>query len=109
MQRIGDGIGPGGVEAGDHVGAGRAGGADAHADVAGLGAGVALGHVRGAFDVACQDVADAAVSAQGGIQRVDRGTGDAEGCIDAFLAQYRDGGIDCSHSGHGSFLLRFTR
>src|SRR5690606_23156083 len=99
-----DGVGPGGVEAGDHVGAGRAGGADAHADVAGLGAGVALGHVRGAFDVACQDVADAAVSAQGGIQRVERGTGDAEGRIDAYLAQYRDGRIDYTNSGQRSFL-----
>ena len=36
--------------------------ADADADVAGLGAGVALGHVRGALDVAGQDVADAAVA-----------------------------------------------
>ena len=33
------------VQPGDHIGAGRARGADAHADVAGRGAGVALGHV----------------------------------------------------------------
>ena len=58
-----DRVSPGGVEAGDHVGASRARGADAHADVAGLGAGVALGHVRGAFDVASQNVTDAAVGA----------------------------------------------
>ncbi|EKM97043.1 hypothetical protein C211_04998 [Stutzerimonas degradans] len=97
-----DGVGPGRVEAGDHVGAGRPRGADAHADVAGLGAGVALGHVRGALDVAGENVADTAIGAQGGIQRVDRGAWNAEGSVDAFLAHYRDGGVDCSHAGHWS-------
>jgi hypothetical protein len=53
-----DRVGDRGVEAGDHVGAGRAGGADAHPDVAGHGAAVAVGHVRGGLDVAGQDVAD---------------------------------------------------
>ena len=38
---------------------------------------------------------DAAIGPQGGIQRIDRGSGDAEGGVDAFLAQHRDGGIDC--------------
>ncbi len=60
MHRIGIESARRGVQAGDHVGAGRAGGADADADVAGRGAGVALGHVRGALDVAGQHVVDAA-------------------------------------------------
>ena len=57
-----DRVGAGGVQAGDHVGAGRPAGADAHADVAGRGPGVALGHVRGALDVAGQGVVQAAVA-----------------------------------------------
>jgi len=97
-----NGVGGCRVQAGDHVGAGRAGGADAHADVAWLGTGIALGHVRGTLDVAGEDMTDAAIGPQGGIQRIDRGSGDAEGGVDAFLAQHRDGGIDCSHSGHCS-------
>jgi hypothetical protein len=40
-----DRVTDGGVQAGDHVGAGRSRGPDAHADVARPGAGVALGHV----------------------------------------------------------------
>ena len=60
------------VQAGDHVGAGRSGGADADPDVAGLRPGVTLGHVRGALDVPGQDVLDAAVVTQGGVERVDR-------------------------------------
>lgn len=95
-----DGVGGGGVEAGDHVGAGRAGGADADADVAGLGTGVALGHVRGAFDVTGQDMVDAADLLQRGVHGVDRGTGDAERGIHAFAAHHQYGGFDCSHSGH---------
>ena len=47
------------------------GGADADADVARHGARVAVGHVRGALDVAGQDVADAAVLAHRRVERVD--------------------------------------
>jgi hypothetical protein len=51
------------VEPGEHVGAGRSGGADADADIAGGGAGVALGHVGGPLDVAGQHVGDGAALA----------------------------------------------
>ena len=40
-----DAVGNGRIQPGNHIGAGRATGADAHTDVARLGAGVALGHV----------------------------------------------------------------
>ena len=92
------------VQAGDHVGAGRAGGADAHADVAGPGPGVALGHVGGALDVPGQDVLDPAVVAHGGVERVDGGPGQPEDRVDAFLFQDGDGGVDGTHGGHGSVL-----
>ncbi|MNQ36172.1 hypothetical protein D3C85_496880 [compost metagenome] len=94
-------VGRGAVEPGDHVGTGRAGSADAHADVAGLGAGVALGHVRGAFNVASEYVIDAADLLQGGVQRVDGGTRDAKSGIDPFTAHHQNGGFDCSHFAHG--------
>ncbi len=64
-----DGVGRGAVQAGDHVGAGWPGSADAHADVARVGTGVALGHVRGTFDVASEDVIDATDFLQGRVQR----------------------------------------
>ena len=65
------------------VPAGR--GADAHADIAGLGAGIALGHVRGALDVARQHVGDALPLAQGRVERVDGGARHAERLRDVFL------------------------
>ena len=101
-----DRIGDRRIEPGDHVGAGRARGADADADIAGLGAGVALGHVRGALDVARQDVADRAAPLQRGIKRIDRGAGNAEGGHDAFLFQDTHRRIDCPHLRH--FAPRLT-
>ncbi|MDT4844966.1 hypothetical protein FQZ97_789380 [compost metagenome] len=95
-----DGVGGCRVQAGDHVGAGGAGGADADADVARVGAGVALGHVRGAFDVTGQYMVNAADLVQGRVQRVDGGAGDAERGVDAFAAHHQDGSLDCSHFGH---------
>jgi hypothetical protein len=89
-----DRIGPGRVQARDHVGARGARGADAHADVAGDGTRVALGHVRGALDVAREDVRDGAALAQRGIHRVDGGTGHAEGLRHAFLFHHKHGGLD---------------
>ena len=74
-----DGIGRGRIEPGDHVGAGRAGRADAQPDIACLGAGVALGHVRGRLDMAGKDVADRAARLQRRIERVDRRARHAEG------------------------------
>ena len=93
------------IKTGDHVGAGRARCADADADIAGLGAGVALRHVRGALDVARQNVVDRAALLQGGIQRIDRGAGNTEGANNAFLFQNTHGSIDCSHLRHFTFPL----
>src|SRR3546814_16557670 len=45
-----DRVGGGGVKAGDHVRTGGTGCADADADVAVLGAGIALGHMRSALE-----------------------------------------------------------
>ena len=90
------------IESGDHVGAGRPGRADAHADVARHCPRVALGHVRRAFDVARQHVRDAAAPLHRGVQRIDRGARDAERAGDSFLFQHEDGGVDCGHAGHGS-------
>jgi len=57
------------------------------------------------FDVACQHVADVAVLAQRGVQRVDGGAGDAEGLAHALFFHHPDGGFDCFHFGHGRFSL----
>ena len=46
-----------------------------HTDVARVGAGVALGHVRGTFDVASEDVIDATDFLQGRVQRIDGSPG----------------------------------
>jgi hypothetical protein len=87
----------------DHVGAGRAGRADADADVASLGAGIALRHVRRTLDVTGQDVFDRAPQLEGRIQRIDRSTGNAERAHHAFLFQDPHGSIDCSHLRHFAF------
>lgn len=55
-----DRVGDRRVETGDHVGAGGARRTDADTDVAGVGAGVSLSHVRGALDVAGERVPHAA-------------------------------------------------
>ncbi len=80
-----DRVGERGVEAGDHVGAGRAGGADADADVAGD-PGPAVGRVRAALFVADGDVPDRAVL-QRRVERQDRRAGDAEDGVDALGLQ----------------------
>jgi hypothetical protein len=96
----GDGVRAGRVKPGDHVGAGGAAGADAHADVAGDGAGVALGHVAGALDMARQDVAYAAMRLQRRVQRVDGGAGHAERNAHALFLHHLHGGLDSLHSWH---------
>ncbi|MGF6807019.1 hypothetical protein OKW30_002145 [Paraburkholderia sp. Clong3] len=93
-----------GVQTGDHVGARGARGADAHADVARLRAGVALGHVRRAFHMAREHVADAAGFAHRRVERVDRGARHAERGIDAFFFEHQNGGVDGSHFGHECLL-----
>ncbi|MEY9725818.1 hypothetical protein ABIA07_001719 [Bradyrhizobium yuanmingense] len=95
-----DGIGDRRIEPGDHVGTGRPGGADADPDIAGLGARIALGHVRSALDMARQDVADRAALLQRRVKRIDRSAGNTEGRRDAFLLQDTHGRIDSSHLRH---------
>jgi hypothetical protein len=88
------------VKPGDHVGAGRARGTDADADIARFGAGIAFGHMRSALDMARQDMADRAAPFQRGIQRVDRGTRHAEGGHHALFFEDTHRGIDRSHLRH---------
>ncbi len=88
------------IEPGDHVGAGRTRGADADANVAGLGAGVTFGHVGCALDMTRQDVPDRAAQLQRGVQRIDRSSRHAEGAGDALFFQDPHRGIDCSHLRH---------
>jgi len=100
----GDAVGDGRVQAGDHVGARRAAGADADADVAGPGARVALGHVAGRLDVAGENVADRLAFAQRGVQGVDGGARHAEGLRDTFLLHHQHGGHCGFHLCHLSCL-----
>ena len=93
-------IGAGRIQASDHVGAGRATGADAHTDVAGARPGVALGHVRGAFHMPRQHVGNGLALTQLGVQRVDGGTRHTEGLGDAFLFHHEHGGHRGFHLGH---------
>ena len=73
------------------------------------GAGVALGHVRGAFDVARQHVGDGAAFAQRRVQRVDGRAGHAEGLRYAFLLHHQNRGHDGLHLCHGSLLVEWPR
>ena len=100
MQRIGIEVRRGGVEPGDHVGAGRAGGADADADIAGLGARIAVGHVRSALDMARQDMADRASLAQRRVERIDRGAWHAESDRHALPLEHQHRRVHRLHLGH---------
>ena len=65
-------------------------GADADADVAGLGPRVALGHMRGRLDMARQHVTDHVARLQRRIERVDRGAGHAERLRHAFPLHHQN-------------------
>src|SRR5690606_6914546 len=95
-----------GVQAGDHVGAGGAGGADADTDVAGPGAGVALGHVRGALHMAGKGVGDAAGCLERRVEGVDRRAGNTERVGDALALEDLNCRAGSGHSSHGVLLLR---
>ncbi|MFK4514198.1 hypothetical protein ABIF20_001563 [Bradyrhizobium japonicum] len=95
-----NGIGDRRIEPGDHVGAGRPRRADADADIAGLRPRIALGHMRGALDMARENVADRPALLQRRVQRIDRGPGNAEGSRDALFLQNSHGSIDGSHLRH---------
>ena len=104
-----DGVGAGRVQAGDHVGAGGAAGADTHTDVAGDGTGIAFSHVAGALDVTGQDVADATVVLHCCVQRVDSGTRYTECNGNAFFFEHANCGFNRFHLGHEvSFKLEPT-
>ena len=65
---------------------------------------VAVGHVAGAFNVAGQGVADAAVGPHGGVEGVDRRAWQAERLGGALLFQDGDGSVYGAHLGHGVLL-----
>ena len=90
----------GGVEPGDHVGAGGTGRADADADIARLGARVAVRHVRCALDMAGENVADGAALAQRRVERVDCGAWHAESDRHALALEHQHRRVDRSHLGH---------
>jgi len=75
------------IEPGDHIGAGRAGRADANADIASLGARIAVGHMRCAFDVAGKNVADCPARLQSRVKWIDCGSGDTKSAVYPFLFQ----------------------
>ncbi len=85
MQTMGMRVEHGGGDAGDEVGGAGAGGGDADADLAG-GAGVAVGHVRGALLVADEDVVDGEL-AQRVVGGEDGSAGVAEDLGDAFACE----------------------
>ena len=88
------------IKPSDHVGAGRARGADADADIACLGPRITLGHMRGTLDMPRQDMTDRTAALQRRIKRIDRRTGDTEGADNAFLLQNPHSRIDRSHLRH---------
>ncbi|MGY4312013.1 hypothetical protein ACVWW1_001316 [Bradyrhizobium sp. JR3.5] len=85
------------IEAGDHIGSGGARCADANADIACFRPGITFRHMRGAFDVARQNVPDRAVALQRGVKRVDRGAGNAERAGDPLAFENAHCCIHCSH------------
>ena len=104
-----DAVRPGGVKAGDHVGAGRAGCPDADADIAAARAGITLGHMGGALDVAGQYVADRIVGPDRGVERVDRRSRHAERHFYPFAFQYMHSRFHCSHPSHLCLLVPIPR
>ncbi len=90
----------GGGDAGDEVGGAGAGGGDADADLA-RGAGVAVGHVRGALLVADEDVVDGEL-AQGVVDGEDGSAGVAEDPVYAFAGE---SGPEDFGSGEGGVLI----
>src|SRR5690606_22918935 len=75
-------------------------------DVAGPGAGVALGHVRGALHMAGEGVGDAAGCLERRVEGVDRRAGNAERVGDALALEDLNCRAGSGHSSHGVLLLR---
>jgi hypothetical protein len=95
-----NGIGRSRIETRDHVRPRRAGRTDAQADITMLGTGIAFGHMRSAFDMTRQYVADRAARFHRRIKWIDRCARHTESTIDPFSFQHKHGCIDCTHSGH---------
>src|SRR5690606_28205605 len=87
-------------QAGDHVGAGRAGSTDTNADIACFGTGITFGHMRGAFYVTGQVVLDRATLAQTGVQGINRSARYTESAGNALFLHYVYGGLSRSHFCH---------
>jgi len=93
------------IQAGNHIGAGRTGSADAQTDIAGIGAGITFCHVRRTFDVTCQHMLDAAMPLECRVEWIDRCTRHTE-CLQAtFFFQYIYCGVYCFHLCHISSRL----
>jgi hypothetical protein len=97
-----DGVGGRRVQAGDHVGAGRTGGADVHADLPGSRARVALGHVATAFLVAHEHVLDLGVPHRV-VERQDRRARDPEDKLDPLALHHAHCGFGGGHLRHRGF------
>ena len=95
-----DAVGNSRIQAGDHVGARGAAGANAHTNVAGRCTGKALGHVRRAFHVASQNVRYPLVLTQRGIQGVDGRAGHTKCLRNAFFFHHQYGGHGGLHLCH---------
>ena len=66
-----------------------------HTDIAGNGAGVTLGHVGGAFHVACQNVTNGATFLELSVKRIDGRARHTEGLSHAFFFHHQN----CGHCG----------
>ena len=97
-----NGIGRCRIEPGDHVGAGRAGRADAQADIACLGARIALGHMRGGLDVARQDMPHGAARLERRVERIDRRARHAEPAGNTLPFENENRSVDRAHPGHAN-------
>jgi hypothetical protein len=98
-----DGIGAGGIQPGDHVGAGGTRSTDTYPDIPRFCPGITLGHVRSPFNMACQDVIDTPYLAHGSVKRIDCGTRQPKGNVDTFFLQNMNGGFRSCHFSHYNF------
>ena len=111
-----DGVHVGVADPGDQVGGAGAAGAEAHADGAlvlwffqgGRGAGVAVGHVRGALLVANQDVMQLGKLGQDVVEGHDGATGQPKDGGRAFLHQ-RPTDCSCTRNAHQTSFSRYNK
>ena len=99
-------VGHGRIQTRDHVGSGRARCANAHADLARLGPGVTLGHVRCTLNMPGQHMGNLAALAQCGIHRVDGRPRHTKGLRNAFFFHHAKCGFNSGHAGHRVSLCK---